>query len=262
MKRKPWSFPLDDASSPAVCSCEGDASSDEHGSWPPGLNVTTLWGTITPRWAKVTRHTLPSHLSLSKATQEAGEKKEEEGGVGTKERIALKENFTPFGSIRLSKVPVNSGLRNFSGFLLTCGWADDDWVFILGQTVPLNVKLSGLIKNGWMRSVFGETRDFYLHVATFSNSLLDSFLHSLLRSRTIADGAAAGLIVFITEASAFCFFNPEHRGAMQALCEINTNWKPPRSLSCRGDDARNITVKAPRRPTSSRLGSCCSNKRT
>lgn len=74
-----------------------------------------------------------------------------------------------------------------------------------------------------MRSVFGETRDFYLHVATFSNSLLDSFLHSLLRSRTIADGASAGLIVFITEASAFCFFNPEHRGAMQALCEINTN---------------------------------------
>lgn len=29
----------------------------------------------------------------------------------------------------------------------------------------------------------------------------------------MADGAAACLIVFITEASAFCFFfNPEHRG--------------------------------------------------
>lgn len=62
----------------------------------------------------------------------------------------------------------------------------------------------------------------YLH--TFSKSLFNSSsFHSLLRSRTIADGAAAGLIVYITEASAFCFFNPEHSGIMQAVCEIIMN---------------------------------------
>lgn len=51
-----------------------------------------------------------------------------------------------------------------------------------------------------------------MHIATFPKFLLDLFFHSLLWSRTMADGAAACLIVFITEASAFCFFNPEHRG--------------------------------------------------
>lgn len=52
---------------------------------------------------------------------------------------------------------------------------------------------------------------------TFSKFLFSSFFHSLLWSRTIADGAAAGLIVFISEASAFCFFNPEHCGIIQAV---------------------------------------------
>lgn len=56
--------------------------------------------------------------------------------------------------------------------------------------------------------------------ATFSKFILDSFFHSLLWSRTVADGAAAGLIVFITETSAFCFFNPEHRGIIQAVKAI------------------------------------------
>lgn len=42
----------------------------------------------------------------------------------------------------------------------------------------------------------------YLRAAAFSEFLFDSFFHSLLRSRATADGAAAGLIVFITKASA------------------------------------------------------------
>lgn len=66
----------------------------------------------------------------------------------------------------------------------------------------------------------------YLHTTTFSKSLFDSFFYSLLRSRTTADGAAAALIVFITKASAFCFFNPEHHGIVWAGCEINMEKKP------------------------------------
>lgn len=78
-------------------------------------------------------------------------------------------------------------------------------------------RLSGLSSRGRLQ--------MYLHTATFLKSLFDSFFHSLLRSRTIADGAAAGVIVFITEASAFCFFKPEHRGIMQAVCEIKKTKK-------------------------------------
>lgn len=39
-----------------------------------------------------------------------------------------------------------------------------------------------------------------------AKSFFDSIFYLFLQSRTIADGAAAGLIAFITKASAFSFF--------------------------------------------------------
>lgn len=66
--------------------------------------------------------------------------------------------------------------------------------------------------------VSGETQDVKVNPAHRCRleTPLGLICHSLLRSRTIADGAAAGLIVFITEASAFCFCNLERSSIFQA----------------------------------------------
>lgn len=58
-----------------------------------------------------------------------------------------------------------------------------------------------------------------------AKSFFDSIFYLFLWSRTIADGAAAGLIAFITEASAFSFLNREHHDIMQTGCEMNMGKK-------------------------------------
>lgn len=85
-----------------------------------------------------------------------------------------------------------------------------------------------------------------LHTATF---LFYSFFHSLLWSWTIADGAAAALIVFITKASAFCFFNPEQCGITQPVEAMlvkseNKHTVTEKQISVALSDCRNPKVCA------------------
>ena len=195
MKRKPWSFPLDDATSTAACSCEGMcpvmSTAADLQAW-----MSPLFEALSPRHGRRSRDTRrrTTYLLWQRPHRRLERRRRKSGG-GTEEKIMLKENFTLFESIWLSKVPVNSGLRTFSDFLPTWGWVDNDRVFILGQTVPLNSNFARLFKNGclahqlqnfiWPVLSVVDAQSLvrlktYLHVATFSKSLLDSFFHSLL----------------------------------------------------------------------------------